>query len=158
MRLDNLNWTELEASLSSRGYAATPRPVLDADECEELIALYDDDSRFRSRIDMARYRFGEGEYKYFANPLPALVRTLREGLYPPLALVANRWMEQLEQKERYPERLQTFLERRERPDQANAAAVTVRGGRLQLPAPGHLRRRRVSAASRCLSFEARCAP
>jgi hypothetical protein len=111
MRLDNLNWTELEASLSSRGYAATPRPVLDADECEELIALYDDDRRFRSRIDMARYRFGEGEYKYFANPLPALVRTLREGLYPPLALVANRWMEQLEQKERYPERLQTFLER-----------------------------------------------
>jgi len=111
MTLDHVNWDELEASLSSRGYAAAPTPVLDADECRELMALYDDDRRFRSRIDMTRYRFGEGEYKYFANPLPPLVRTLRERLYPPLADVANRWMEQLEESERYPERLETFLER-----------------------------------------------
>ena len=111
MNLDHVNWDELVVSLSSRGYGAASTPVLDAEECRALMALYDDDRRFRSRIDMTRYRFGEGEYKYFANPLPALVRTLREGLYPPLTLVANRWMEQLEQKERYPERLQTFLER-----------------------------------------------
>src|SRR5882672_9875223 len=111
MTLDHVNWNELEASLSSRGHAAAPTPVLDADECRELMALYDDDRRFRSRIDMTRSRFGEGEYKYFANPLPPLVRTLRERLYPPLADVANRWMEQLEESERYPERLETFLER-----------------------------------------------
>ena len=87
MTLDHLNWDELEASLSSRGYAAAATPVLDADECRELMALYHDDRRFRSRIDMTRYRFGEGEYKYFANPLPPLVGTLRERLYPPLAVL-----------------------------------------------------------------------
>ena len=111
MNLDHVNWDELVVSLSSRGYGAAPTPVLDAEECRALMALYDDDRRFRSRIDMTRYRFGQGEYKYFANPLPPLVRTLRELLYPPLAAIANRWMEQLEESERYPERLETFLER-----------------------------------------------
>ena len=36
-------------------------PLLTAAECDELIALYPDQARFRSRVDMARFRFGEGE-------------------------------------------------------------------------------------------------
>src|SRR5688572_27482345 len=111
MTFDHLNWDELDASLTSRGYGVAPAPVLDAAECRALMALYEDDRRFRSRIDMARYRFGEGEYKYFASPLPPLVCELRERLYPPLAAVANRWMQELGEAERYPDRLQTFLER-----------------------------------------------
>src|SRR5262249_51566247 len=54
---------------------------------------------------------GEGECKCFATPWPPLVGDLRQRLYPPLAAVANRWMDQLGETERYPERLQTFLER-----------------------------------------------
>src|SRR2546428_11586612 len=72
------------------GYAKTP-PVLTPDECADLAALYGDEGRFRSRIDMARYRFGVGEYKYFAAPLPPLVEALRERAYPPLAAIANQW-------------------------------------------------------------------
>ena len=62
-RLADLDWTTIERSLWEWGYAKTP-PVLTPDECAELMALYDDDTRFRSRVDMARYRFGLGEYKY----------------------------------------------------------------------------------------------
>ena len=41
--------------------------MLDADECAAIAELYDDDARFRSTIDMARHRFGEGQYRYFAH-------------------------------------------------------------------------------------------
>jgi uncharacterized protein len=89
-RLADLDWTSLERSLWDWGYARTP-PVLTAGECAELVALYTDEARFRSRIDMARYRFGIGDYKYFAAPLPPLVQALRTHAYPPLAAIANQF-------------------------------------------------------------------
>jgi hypothetical protein len=107
-RLSRLDWGRIERSLWEWGYAQTP-PVLLPEECAALIALYGDESRFRSRIDMARYRFGVGEYKYFAQPLPKLVAELREAAYAPLAEVANRWMEALGSSERYPAQLEEFL-------------------------------------------------
>jgi hypothetical protein len=105
------DWNAIGASLDERGYATLEHPVLTEQQCRELIRLYDDDRRFRSRIDMARFRFGEGEYKYFANPLPKVVSDLRALLYPPLAAIANRWMEQLGEQERYPAALDAFLAR-----------------------------------------------
>ena len=89
-RLAALDWSAIERSLWEHGYAKTP-PVLTPEECAQLIALYPDDTRFRSRIDMARYRFGVGEYKYFAAPLPSVVEELRVHAYSPLAAVANQW-------------------------------------------------------------------
>jgi hypothetical protein len=86
-------------------------PVLSQAECEELRALYDLPDRFRSRIDMARFRFGRGEYKYFANPLPDLVAHLRETLYRELADCANQWMAALSLPGEYPASLSDFLER-----------------------------------------------
>jgi len=44
--------------------------VLSPEACDEIAGYYDDDRRFRSRVEMARYAFGRGEYKYFAYPLP----------------------------------------------------------------------------------------
>jgi uncharacterized protein len=89
-RVVRLDWPAIERSLDERGYATTPA-LLDAEECARLAALYGDDRRFRTRVDMARHRFGDGEYKYFAAPLPALVMALRTHLYPRLVPVANRW-------------------------------------------------------------------
>jgi hypothetical protein len=109
-RLEQLDWQMIAQQLWDFGYAKTP-PVLQPEECRELIALYTDKSRFRSRIDMARYRFGEGEYQYFAEPLPALVQDLRHDAYPPLAGIANRWMEALGASERYPLDLSGLLAR-----------------------------------------------
>ncbi len=100
-RVAALPWEAIGAELDARGFATTG-PVLDAAECAGLAAVYGEERRFRSRVDMARYRFGLGEYKYFAAPLPEPVAALREGLYPWLAPIANRWMERLGARERYP--------------------------------------------------------
>jgi uncharacterized protein len=108
-RLSALDWPELEQSLWECGYAKTP-PLLRPAECDELIQLYPDDGRFRSRIDMVRYRFGIGDYRYFAEPLPKIVVELRTGFYPPLASIANRWVKELGGTERYPGRLDEFLD------------------------------------------------
>ena len=89
-RLARLDWPAIERSLWAWGYAKTPA-VLTASECAELIGLYADEARFRSTVDMARYKFGVGEYKYFAAPLPPLVDALRHAAYPPLAAIANQW-------------------------------------------------------------------
>ena len=109
-RLTALDWSAIEQSLWQHGYAKTP-PVLTPDECAELVAMYGDEARFRSTVDMARYRFGVGEYKYFAAPLPEPVAALRTALYARLAPVANRWTTALGQPERYPPDLDAYLAR-----------------------------------------------
>ncbi|MEW6268457.1 MAG: 2OG-Fe(II) oxygenase [Thermodesulfobacteriota bacterium] len=109
-RVRRLDWPALGAALTERGWAKTPRLLTPA-ECREIVLLDADDARFRSRIDMARHRFGEGRYGYFAHPLPRLVTALRRALYRELAPVANRWMELLGIATRYPARLDGFLAR-----------------------------------------------
>jgi hypothetical protein len=113
-RLAALDWSGISASLDAQGFAALPA-ILDAAECDQLAWLYVDDDRFRSRIDMTRYRFGDGEYKYFAAPLPAIVQSLREALYAQLAPIANRWSARLLKSEisqlKYPASLPDFLAR-----------------------------------------------
>lgn len=103
-RLAQLPWGEMEASLWEHGYAQAG-PLLTRAECDEMIALYGRDEPFRSQVDMARYRFGVGDYKYFAYPLPEMVAALRQGIYPKLATVANGWMEALGSSDRFPLKL-----------------------------------------------------
>jgi hypothetical protein len=107
-RLAGLDWPGLEAQLDERGYARTP-PLLTDEECGALVKLYGDERRFRSRVDMARYRFGVGEYQYFASPLPGPVAALRAHAYPHLAAIANRWASALGAPGRYPADLAAFL-------------------------------------------------
>ena len=100
-RLEGLDWSAIEQSLWRHGYAKTP-PVLTADECTALVAMYGERERFRSRVDMERFRFGVGDYQYFANPLPPVVDALRVHAYPPLAAIANRWEDALATGTRHP--------------------------------------------------------
>ena len=83
--------------------------MLDVAECAALRALWADERRFRSRIDMARFRFGLGEYRYFSSPLPPLVASLRAELYRRFAPIANEWTMRLGTPERYPARLTQYL-------------------------------------------------
>lgn len=98
------------AGLWNRGYGRLGQ-VLDAAQCDALRLLYGNPDLFRSRIDMARYRFGRGEYQYFTYPLPSLVEKLRHQLYASLAGTAAEWMKALNLPQDYPAELPEFLKR-----------------------------------------------
>ena len=85
-----LDWAVATRSLDELGVDPLGQ-VLDAEQCRSLVALYADAARFRATIDMARHRFGEGEYRYFAQPLPELVTELRAGFWPHLMAIARTW-------------------------------------------------------------------
>ena len=107
-RLAQLDWQAIEHSLWEQGYATTPG-ILTPGECHALIGLYTEPNRFRKRIDMAQHRFGVGDYQYFSEPLPRLVKQIRMHAFPPLARVANRWVDALRQSEVFPTTLSQFL-------------------------------------------------
>jgi hypothetical protein len=92
-RVHALEWGRLTDDLDERGFAVTD-PILEELECSELADLFEGDG-FRSTIDMARHRFGDGRYRYFAHPLPALVQAARTAFYEHLAPIANIWSERL---------------------------------------------------------------
>jgi uncharacterized protein len=92
-RVEALDWTDLTTQLDERGFAVTA-PLLTGAETAELAGLFDG-GRFRSTIDMARHRFGDGRYRYFEHPLPVAIAQLREALYRHLAPVANDWAQRL---------------------------------------------------------------
>ena len=107
-RLARLDWAEIGTALDQWGFARTPA-LLSPSECADMRVLYTDPARFRSRVDMARYRFGVGEYKYFSEPLPPIVQEMRERMYPPLAAIANRWEAALKTRVRHPADLAGLL-------------------------------------------------
>jgi hypothetical protein len=92
-RVDALDWDELRDQLDGMGHAITV-PLLDAAECDELSDLFEG-GRFRTTIDMARHRFGDGRYRYFDHPLPDTIAALRGSFYRHLAPIANDWSELL---------------------------------------------------------------
>jgi len=71
--------------------------------------MYDEAARFRSSIDMARYRFGSGQYRYFDHPFPDRVTELREAFYPHLFPVARDWARKRGQPAPWPGTLAEWL-------------------------------------------------
>jgi uncharacterized protein len=108
-RLASVDWARIGAELDAHGAAVVDK-LLAPGDCEALIALYEQDDRFRSRVVMARHGFGRGEYKYFDYPLPRVVAGLRSALYARLAPIANRWNESLGREDRYPATHAEYLE------------------------------------------------
>jgi hypothetical protein len=107
-RVEATDWRQLRNELDSTGCALTG-PLLTPDEAAGIAALYDDDSRFRSTIDMRRYRFGEGEYRYFTEPFPDAVTGLKQALYPRLLPVARDWWARLGRPAPWPDSLEEWL-------------------------------------------------
>jgi len=108
-RVAALDWQALAAELDALGCALT-EPLLSAAECRRISAMYDDDGLFRSTIDMARFRFGAGEYRYFGDPVPEAVAGLRAAFWPHLLPVARDWWTRLGREAPWPDAFQDWLD------------------------------------------------
>ena len=124
-RVHAIDWQQAVDRLDADGFAPLGRLLTPA-ECGELVGLYDTEELFRSRIVMSRHNFGRGEYKYFRYPLPALVRDLRETLYPRLVRLANRWHETMNLDTRFPPAHDEFLVRCHRAGQRRPTPLLLR--------------------------------
>jgi uncharacterized protein len=109
-RVQSIDAAALEGDLDAHGWSVL-RDLLTSAECDDLACLYANEEGFRSRVVMARHGFGQGEYRYFAYPLPSLVQALRTALYPRLAPLANRWHERMGMSVRFPAEHAEFIAR-----------------------------------------------
>ena len=124
----DIDWEHARSQLDERGFVLIPG-VLTKNSCKEIAGYYAEDHRFRSRIEMSRYSFGQGEYKYFNYPLPEIVQQLRASIYPQLAPLANQWSERLGGKTaRYPDKLTDFLEQCHSAGQKRATPLLLKYG------------------------------
>ena len=126
-RVDGLDWAAMVDEVNAFGCAQTAQ-VLTAAECGRMAKAYDDERLFRSTIDMARYRYGSGQYRYFDYPLPELVGELREAFYPHLLPIARDWADKLRRPAPWPETLDEWLELCHRAGQTKATAILLRYG------------------------------
>jgi hypothetical protein len=124
----DIDWEKALCQLDERGFALLTG-ILGKETCEAIAAGYSDDGQFRSRIDMSRYAFGRGEYKYFNYPLPAIVQQLRSLIYPHVAPLANQWLGRLGSKQPYyPANLSVFTEQCHRAGQNRATPLMLKYG------------------------------
>ena len=126
-RLAGLDWDRLEREIDQRGWATTG-PLLSTGECAALAASYDADGLYRSRVVMARHGFGQGEYRYYAYPLPGLIQQLRTGLYERLAPLANRWRSALGVADPFPANHDAYLEQCHAAGQRRPTPLILRYG------------------------------
>ena len=101
-------WADVVAELDDLGCARIGA-VLEPADCDAVVAMYGEDRHFRSTVDMARHRFGEGQYRYFGYPLPAIVAELRAAMWPRLLPVARDWAARLGRPAPWPDRLEEWL-------------------------------------------------
>jgi hypothetical protein len=126
-RVQAADWPRIQADLNSAGCAPTG-PLLSADEAAGIAALYGDDSRFRSTVNMGRHRFGEGEYRYFAEPFPEAVIALKQALYPRLLPIARDWWAKLGRPAPWPDTLEEWLQMCHAAGQAKSTPILLRYG------------------------------
>ena len=108
-RVDRADWAAVAAEVDELGCGLTPELITPA-EAAKLAGLYDHDEAFRSTVDMGRHRFGEGEYRYLAHPLPEIVEQLRQALYPRLLPIARDWYAKFGRRPPWPETLDEWLD------------------------------------------------
>jgi hypothetical protein len=126
-RVDGLAWPALWAELNDLGCVSTA-PLLSPAECQRIAALYEDGARFRSTVDMARHRFGEGQYRYFGHPLPAEVVELRVAFWPHLLPIAREWADRLGRKAPWPDDFDEWLDKCHRAGQTRPTPLLLSYG------------------------------
>jgi hypothetical protein len=126
-RLEAQNWEEIGMQLREQGFVIV-KQVLSPQECQELITGYGAAGMYRKTIRMERYRFGLGEYKYFRYPLPELITSIRETVYPKIVPVANAWMQVLNTDTRFPAEHEALLKRCKEHQQVHPTVLILQYG------------------------------
>jgi hypothetical protein len=108
-RVDAVDWAGVRAELDELGVGRIG-PLLSATECRDMSGLYDHDAHFRSTVDMARHRYGEGQYRYLRYPLPDLIAELRSAFWPHLLPIAREWAERRGRPAPWPDDFDTWLD------------------------------------------------
>lgn len=126
-RVEAVDWTGVHADLDAIGCALTG-PLLSAAEAAEIASLYPDDGRFRSTVHMGRYRFGEGEYRYFTQPFPEAIAELKAALYPRLLPIARDWWTKLGRDAPWPDSLDEWLQQCHAAGQTKPTPILLKYG------------------------------
>ncbi|MFE0019572.1 2OG-Fe(II) oxygenase [Amycolatopsis sp. NPDC059021] len=124
-RVGKADWGRLAGELDEYGCALTPRLLTPA-ECADIAGLYERAELFRTTVDMARHRFGSGEYRYFTHELPEPVAALRAALYPRLLPIARDWAERLGRPAPWPDGLEEWVADCHRAGQDRSAQILLR--------------------------------
>jgi len=124
-RIEQLDWNKISGQLNDHGYALVNN-VLARDQCDHLANGYESKELYRKTINMERYRFGLGEYKYFSYPLPGIIEQMRQGIYPYLAPVANNWMKVLNINKQFPASHSELIEQCHAHQQARPTPLILR--------------------------------
>lgn len=130
-RVAAVDWPALAEELDEHGSAPTG-PLLTAQECRAIAALYDEGEHFRTTVDMARHRFGSGQYRYFTHELPEVVAEPRAAFYPRLLPVAREWAARLGRPAPWPDTPGEWLRMCHDAGQAKSAQILLRYGRTRL--------------------------
>ncbi|MFD6199212.1 2OG-Fe(II) oxygenase [Mycobacteriaceae bacterium NPDC060252] len=126
-RVHRTDWDRVRSDLESIGCAITG-PLLTTVESGAIAGLYSDVTRFRSTVNMSRYRFGEGQYRYFAYPYPDVIVALKQALYPLLLPIARDWWSRLGRQAPWPDDLDEWLHMCNAAGQTKSTAILLKYG------------------------------
>ncbi|MFL5245093.1 MAG: 2OG-Fe(II) oxygenase [Gemmataceae bacterium] len=125
--LASFDWYALGDRLTRDGCVVIAKMV-DASTCEQLCGMFDDDERFAKTVVMDRPEFGQGVYRYFADPIPNVVNQLRRAVYPHAARTANHWQEMLGEPKRFPPEWEAFRDECHRAGQTTPTPILMKYG------------------------------
>jgi uncharacterized protein len=126
-RVEATDWDAVRAALDSVGCALTG-PLLSPAQAADISGLYGDSSRFRATVNMERFRFGKGEYRYFAEPFPDAVAELKQALYPRLLPIARDWWTKLGRQTPWPDTLDEWLDMCHAAGQVKSTPILLKYG------------------------------
>jgi len=122
---DTIGFASYEHTLLTEGFCLIPQ-VLNEAECQQFIAQYENEQLYRSTIEMKRYNFGRGQYRYFNAPLPETIISLRNNFYTLLARPANTWATLVKTDTVYPTNYHEFEAQQQHQNQTKPTPLILR--------------------------------
>jgi len=126
-RVDSADWEAITKEVNTLGGALLPE-LLSPAEAKQIRGLYEQAGSFRSTVNMAQHRFGQGEYRYFKAPYPEPVERLKQALYPRLLPIARDWWAKLGRPAPWPDTLDDWLRMCHDAGQDRSTAILLRYG------------------------------